>query len=244
MLDNLNLHNVMVLDIETVPQYSSFDQLSPLMQKLWDDKTKKQRQPDETPAEFYRCAGIQAEFGKIICISAGMLNGENQFRVTSYASRDEHSMLVKFAEMLQKCSDKISKKGPNDKLILCGHNGKEFDFPYICRRLIVNGIKLPSPLNICGKKPWEVCHLDTMELWKCGDFKNYTSLNLLAAIFGIPTPKDDIDGSMVAEVYWQQDDLNRICEYCQKDVVTTAQVLRRFLNMELMLDEDIKKFSV
>ncbi len=232
----------MVLDIETVPQYRSFDEVPLLMQKLWDDKTKKQRPPDETPAEFYKCAGIQAEFGKIICISAGMHTKEDKFRVTSYASKDERSMLLKFGEMLQKCAAKLIKEGQT--LTLCGHNGKEFDFPYICRRMLVNGIPLPSPLDICGKKPWEVSHLDTMELWKCGDFKNYTSLNLLAAIFGIPTPKDDIDGSMVAEVYWVQDDLNRICTYCQKDVVTTAQVLRRFKGMELLPEEDVSTFSV
>ncbi|GAB2688254.1 3'-5' exonuclease [Mucilaginibacter koreensis] len=229
MLENLNLHNVMVLDIETVPQYSSFDELSPLMQKLWDEKTRKQRQPDESPAEFYRCAGIQAEFGKIICISVGILTKNKGFRLTSFASHDEGSMLQKFADMLSKCPA---------NLVLCGHNAKEFDFPYICRRMLVNGVKLPAQLDLCGKKPWEVQHLDTMELWKCGDFKNYTSLNLLAAIFGIPTPKDDIDGSMVADVYWVDNDLNRICTYCQKDVITTAQVLRRFRGEELM-PEDI-----
>ncbi len=220
----------MVLDIETVPQYSSYDQLSPLMQKLWADKTKKQRVDDETPEEFYRCAGIQAEFGKIICISAGIFTNGKGFRLTSFASHDEASMLQKFADMLLKCPA---------SLVLCGHNAKEFDFPYICRRMLVNGIKLPPQLDICGKKPWEVSHLDTMELWKCGDFKNYTSLNLLAAIFGIPTPKDDIDGSMVAEVYWVQNDLNRICTYCQKDVITTAQVLKRFRGEDLLQEEAI-----
>jgi len=230
MLENVNLQNVMVLDIETVPQYSSYDQLSPLMQKLWADKTKKQRAADETPEEFYRCAGIQAEFGKIICISAGIFTNGKGFRLTSFASHDEHSMLQKFADMLS---------GRPASLVLCGHNAKEFDFPYICRRMLVNGIKLPPQLDLCGKKPWEVSHLDTMELWKCGDFKNYTSLNLLAAIFGIPTPKDDIDGSMVAEVYWVQNDLNRICTYCQKDVITTAQVLKRFRGEDLLTDDCI-----
>lgn len=230
MLENINLNSVLVLDIETVPQYSSFDQLSPLMQKLWAEKTKKQRPDNETPEEFYRCAGIQAEFGKIICISVGCFTKDGGFRVTSFASRNEPSMLQKFADMLVKRPA---------YLILCGHNAKEFDFPYICRRMLVNGIKLPPQLEICGKKPWEVTHLDTMELWKCGDFKNYTSLNLLAAIFGIPTPKDDIDGSMVAEVFWVQDDLDRICTYCQKDVITTAQVLKRFRGEELLTDDAI-----
>ncbi len=225
----------MVLDIETVPQYSSYAQLTPAMQKLWDDKTKKQRLPDETAEEYYNCAGTKAEFGKIICISVGMLTVNKGFRLTSYASHDEGSMLRKFADMLQKCPA---------NLILCGHNAKEFDFPYICRRMLIHGIKLPPQLDISGKKPWEVSHLDTMELWKFGDFKNYTSLNLLAAIFGIPTPKDDIDGSMVAEVYWIQNDLQRICTYCQKDVITTAQVLRRFRGEELMPEDIIQIVAV
>ena len=230
MLEHLEWNNVMVIDIETVPQYSSFDQVPSHMQDLWDKKTQKQRPPDETPAEFYKCAGIQAEFGKIICLSAGVFTKDGEFRVKSFASHDEASLLRKFSEML-------ARRSP--KLILCGHNAKEFDIPYICRRLLVNGIQLPVQLHISGKKPWEICHLDTMELWKFGDFKNFTSLNLLAAIFGIPTPKDDIDGSMVAHVYWVENQLERICNYCQKDVITTAQILKRFKGEPLITEDQI-----
>ncbi|MBS7565055.1 3'-5' exonuclease [Mucilaginibacter sp. Bleaf8] len=230
MLETLDLHNVMVIDIETVPQYSSYDQLPGHMQKLWADKTKRQRGVDETPEEFYKCAGILAEFGKIICISAGIFTNGKGFRVKSFASHDEAALLGKFADLLN---------GMSEKLILCGHNAKEFDFPYICRRMLINRIKLPKQLDISCKKPWEICHLDTMEMWKFGDFKNFTSLNLLAAIFGIPTPKDDIDGSMVADVYWIDNELDRICTYCQKDVVTTAQLLKRFRGDDLIADGDI-----
>lgn len=227
MLDNLDWNNVMVIDIETVPQYSSYDLLPEHFQKLWDKKTQNQRK-EETAEEFYKNAGIQAEFGKIICISAGLFTKGSGFRVKSFASHNEAEMLQNFAEML--------KSRPNN-LILCGHNAKEFDIPYICRRMLVNGIKLPEQLCISGKKPWEICHLDTMEMWKFGDYKNFTSLTLLAAIFGIPTPKDDIDGSMVGSVYWIDNQLDRICVYCQKDVVTTAQLLKRFKGEPLIADD-------
>jgi len=227
MLDTLDWNNVMVIDIETVPQYSSYDLMPDHFQKLWDKKTQHQRK-EETAEEFYRNAGIQAEFGKIICISAGMFTKGGGFRVKSFASHNEAEMLESFAGML--------KSRPNN-LILCGHNAKEFDIPYICRRMLVNGIKLPEQLCISGKKPWEICHLDTMEMWKFGDYKNFTSLSLLAAVFGIPTPKDDIDGSMVGSVYWIDNQLERICIYCQKDVVTTAQLLKRFKGEPLIADD-------
>jgi len=231
MLEQYDLHNLMVIDIETVPQYSSFDQVPEDFQKLWDLKTQYQRK-EATPDEFYDRAGIWAEFGKIICISVGIFTSDKNvgLRVKSFASRDEKELLEKFAALLN---------GQSPSLILCAHNGKEFDFPYICRRMLINGLRIPSQLEISGKKPWEVNHIDTMEVWKFGDYKNYTSLSLLTAIFNIPTPKDDIDGSMVGHVYWVEDQLERISTYCQKDVVATAQLLRRYRGEELILDECI-----
>jgi 3'-5' exonuclease len=231
MLEQYDLHNLLVIDIETVPQYSSFDQVPEHFQKLWDLKTQYQRK-EETPEGFYERAGIWAEFGKIVCISAGIFTGGKTtgLRVKSFASHNEKEILEGFSALLT--SQPAS-------LILCAHNGKEFDFPYICRRMLVNGLKIPSQLEISGKKPWEVNHLDTMELWKFGDYKSYTSLSLLTAIFDIPTPKDDIDGSMVGHVYWVEDQLERICTYCQKDVVATAQLLRRYRGEELISDEYI-----
>jgi DNA polymerase elongation subunit (family B) len=231
MLEQLDLQNLMVMDIETVPQYSTHDQLPPHMQKLWEAKTINQRK--EEPAHtFYERAGIWAEFGKIICISVGIFTKDipTGFRVKSFAGHDERELLVKFALML--------KSQPRN-LVLCAHNGKEFDFPYICRRMLIHGIKLPEQLQIAGKKPWEINHIDTMELWKFGDYKSYTSLSLLTAIFDIPTPKDDIDGSQVAHVYWNENQLDRISIYCQKDVVATAQLLRRFRGQDLIPDEHI-----
>jgi len=231
MLEQLDLQNILVLDIETVPQHPSFDEVSPALQKLWAAKTQYQRK-DETPEEFYERAGIWAEFGKIICISVGIFTKEQPIglRIKSFAGHDEKELLIQFKALL--------KKQPAN-MVMCAHNGKEFDFPYLCRRMLVNGIQLPSQLEISGKKPWEINHLDTMELWKFGDYKSYTSLSLLTEIFNIPTPKDDIDGSQVGHVYWNENDLSRICVYCQKDVVATAQLIRRFRGEELIADENI-----
>lgn len=231
MLEQYDLNNLMVLDIETVPQYSNYDQLPEHMQKLWDHKTQYQRK-EETAEEFYGRAGIWAEFGKIICISVGIFTKARTtgLRIKSFTSHDETELLIKFGNLL---------RSQPANLVLCAHNGKEFDFPYICRRMLVNGLQIPLQLEMSGKKPWEVNHLDTMELWKFGDYKSYTSLSLLTAIFNIPTPKDDIDGSMVGHVYWNENDLERIAIYCQKDVVATAQLIRRFRGEKLIDDDNI-----
>ncbi|MDB5287743.1 MAG: 3-5 exonuclease [Mucilaginibacter sp.] len=231
MLEQYDLSNLLVLDIETVPQYSSHDQVPEPMQELWAQKIRNNR-GEITAEDFYKRAGIWAEFGKIICISVGIfLNGKRAgLRVKSFAGHDEKEILEDFSKMLS---------GQPLSLILCAHNGKEFDFPYICRRMLINGVQFPPHLQITGKKPWEIPHLDTMELWKFGDYKNYTSLNLLTAIFGIPTSKDDIDGSQVGQIYWVEDDLPRICTYCQKDVIATAQLIRRYRGEELIGEDCI-----
>ncbi|HOI33239.1 MAG: ribonuclease H-like domain-containing protein [Bacteroidales bacterium] len=232
MLYNLQFSQVLFLDIETVPAVPSYQNLSERMQKLWDKKADKiKKQETETPESIFDRAGIYAEFGKIIVISVGFLNG-NEFRIKSYYGDDEKLLLEEFAELLNRYYNYPDS-------MLCAHNGKEFDFPYIARRMIINGIDLPLILQMAGKKPWEIRHLDTMELWKFGDYKNYTSLDLLTAIFDIPTPKDDIDGSMVGRVYWEDKDLERIREYCQKDVLAIAQLMRRYLNQPLIKDEHV-----
>ena len=234
MLENINLKNILFLDIETVPQFSKYEELPESFADLWDKKclTFRKETEVELPESLYRRAGIYAEFGKIVCISCGAFNAENKFRIKSFYGHDENKILVDFSLMLQRSffsSDKL----------LCAHNGKEFDFPYICRRLLINHLPLPAILNIAGKKPWEVAHIDTMELWKFGDFKSYSSLILLAAIFEIPTPKDDIDGSNVWKVYWEENNLERIVKYCQKDVLTVAQIFRKFRCEDLIKLEDV-----
>ena len=231
------LNNILFLDIETVPQYPDFDLLSYEWQELWTRKAAyliKDKETD-TPASVYSNAGIYAEFGKIICISCGVISrhlDEKRFLLKSFYGDDEKIILQQFCEM-------IAKWGPGSDKFLCAHNGKEFDFPYICRRLIIHGLPIPFILDLSGKKRWEIPHLDTMELWKFGDYKNYTSLNLLAHSLNIPTPKDDIDGSMIRDVYWIQHDLPRIIHYCQKDVFTVAQVYLRLNNESPILPENI-----
>ncbi|MCG7500724.1 3'-5' exonuclease [Tenacibaculum sp. Mcav3-52] len=235
MLNKINLQNILFLDIETVPEVELFADLSPEMQELYALKTQYQRKDEFTPEEFYHRAGIWAEFGKIICISVGYFverKGINQLRVTSFYGDNEHKLLVDFKNLLD-----THFNHPNH--LLCAHNGKEFDFPYIARRMIINQIELPNKLNLFGKKPWEVPHLDTMDLWKFGDYKHYTSLKLLTAILGIPSPKQDIDGSEVANVYYQEKNLSRIVEYCERDTVAVAQLLLRFLNKPLIEEQNI-----
>ncbi len=234
MLENVNYRNILFIDIETVPQYKNHKELPPHISELWEKKISVLKKDSEETAETsYKRAGIYAEFGKIICISCGYFTNDDVFRIKSYYGNDEGKLLSDFSTLLNK-----SFSAP-DKL-LCAHNGKEFDFPYLCRRLLINGLPLPAILNIAGKKPWEIAHLDTMELWKFGDYKSYTTLNLLCAVFNIPTPKDDIDGSMVWQVYWEENNLERIVSYCQKDVLTVAQIFRRFRGEELISDDDVE----
>jgi DNA polymerase elongation subunit (family B) len=232
------IHTILFLDIETVPQYPSYQDLPDNWKALWDIKAGYllRNKEDETVETVYPRAGIYAEFGKIICISCGFITGagaQKKISIKSFAGDNEKLLLHEFAEMLKKWS-------ATEPRYLCGHNAKEFDFPYLCRRMIINEIPIPAILNISGKKPWEVAHLDTMELWKFGDFKNFTSLNLLANAFGIETPKDDIDGSMVWEVYWKEMNLDRVVTYCQKDVVTVAQILLRMMGESLIQPEHIE----
>ena len=222
---------ILFLDIETVSQKKTFDELDERMQKLWAHKAEQIGKGDEeaTPESLYERAAIYAEFGKIVCISVGFFNGD-RFRLKSFYSHDEKALLADFADMLNKHYDSPYAQ-------LCAHNGKEFDFPYIARRMMVNGIQIPKVLQVAGKKPWETNFIDTMELWKFGDYKNYTSLDLLCAILDIPTPKDDINGSEVGRVYWQENDLERIKTYCQKDVLAIAQLMRRFNYLPLIPDD-------
>ena len=231
MLQQLNLERVLFLDIETVPQHANYKDVPERLKTLWDKKAGFLAKTEESPEELYGRAGIYAEFGKIVCISVGFIHS-GEIRLKSFYSHNEKELLQDFSELL------TGFFGRNDQL-LCAHNGKEFDFPYIARRLLINGLPLPHLLDIAGKKPWEIQHLDTMELWKFGDFKNYTSLNLLTAVFDIPTPKDDIDGSKVYSVYYEENDLQRIMEYCQKDVVALIQLMRKYKGQYLIADDFI-----
>lgn len=235
MLHQLNPEHLLFLDIETVPQHPSFTELDESAKVLWEQKTQYQRKDEFSPEEFYDRAGIWAEFGKIICISVGFFNLKQdgrEFRVTSFHG-EEKKILEDFKTLL---NDHFNRP----KHLLCAHNGKEFDFPYIARRMIVHGMDLPSKLNLFGKKPWEVPHLDTMELWKFGDYKTFTSLKLMAYVLGIPSPKDDIDGSQVRDVYYEEKDIDRIVNYCEKDTITVAQIFLKLRNEPLLSEDELK----
>lgn len=238
------LHKILFIDIETVPQTKKLEELSDEMQGLWGEKYDflKRKMPAKYPDEMTSArgyeisAGIYSEFGKIICISVGFIpksKAFSSFRIKSIAGKDEKQLLIEFSAL-------VKRFFTTDEHNFCGHNIKEFDIPYICRRMLINDLKLPKALQINAKKPWEVNIMDTLDFWKFGDYKNYTSLKLLTAVLGIPTPKDDIDGSQVAEVFYQNDDLPRIVSYCQKDVLATAQVWLKMNGHPLIDTENVK----
>ena len=233
MISKLSLDNILFLDIETVPQYESFEQLEEIDQQLYADKTKYQRKDEFTPAEFYDRAGIWAEFGKIVCISVGYFvnRDSQQFRTRSFTGEEKH--------LLEEFSSLLNEHFSHRNHLLCAHNGKEFDFPYIARRMIILGVEIPAKLNLFGKKPWEVLHLDTLELWKFGDYKNFTSLKLLTHILGIPSPKEDIDGSQVRNVFYNEKSVDRIVAYCERDVVAIAQIILKFRQEKLLTESEI-----
>lgn len=234
MIEKIPLDHILFLDIETVPEIEKFHELDPVKQELFATKTQYQRKDDYTPEEFYERAGIWAEFGKIICISVGYFTLKSDirhFRVTSFFG-DEIKILKDFSNLL-------NNHFSQPQHLLCGHNAKEFDFPFIARRMLIHGIQIPQKLSLFGKKPWEVPHLDTMELWKFGDYKTFTSLKLLTNVLGIPSPKDDIDGSEVGKVFYIDKDLDRIITYCEKDVIAVAQVFLKMRREDLLIEEEI-----
>ena len=236
MLKNLNYSKILFFDIETVPIKYDFKDLDERGQQLWSKKTRFIQERENLNAEeVYEKAGIYAEFGKVVCISLGFIlqkDGETQIRLKSIANDEEQVLLQEFIDLLNSYYT-----APD--VLFCAHNGKEFDIPFLCRRILINGKKIPNILNVSGKKPWEIKHLDTMELWKFGDFKNYTSLDLLSYVFNIPTPKDDMDGSQVAKVFYEDKDLDRIIHYCEKDVVATIQLFRKYQGESIINEEFI-----
>ncbi len=239
MLQQVNIGQVLFFDIETVRQTDHFEHLNEDMQKAWHGKAHalnrdKELKDDEVVQQYHERAGIFSEFGKIVCISVGAVvikDGSPSVRLKSFANDDEKILLEEFSALLN--------NRYNDTRIhnLCGHNIKEFDVPYVCRRLIINKLPLPNILDISGRKPWETGFLDTMELWKFGDFKAYTSLKTLTAVFGIPSPKGDIDGSQVGKVYWEDADLPRITHYCERDVLATIRVFQCMRGEPFIPDE-------
>ncbi|MEM9894829.1 MAG: 3'-5' exonuclease [Bacteroidota bacterium] len=234
-----HLKDFLIIDIETASGNEDLENLSPALQKHWDKKSAFIKNSEEKSASelYHERAAIYAEFGKVIVIAIGFYHKKNEhtcLRVRSLASHDEEQLLSDFKDFIETHFDQ-------DNLRLCAHNGKEFDFPYLCRRMLVNGIKIPWALNLSGKKPWEVNHVDTMELWKFGDWKNFTSLELLTTLFDIPSSKTDMDGSMVSKTYYQEEDgLEKIASYCRRDVVATAQLYLRLHNLPIVAEDNIQ----
>ena len=234
MIEKIRLENILFLDIETVPENEHFDALDDDMKGLWEHKTQYQRKDEFSAEQFYDRAGIWAEFGKIVCISVGFFiikNDIRNFRVTSFFG-DEEKILYNFINLLNNHFNQPQH-------VLCGHNAKEFDIPFIARRMIINGISLPPKLNLFGKKPWEIPHLDTLELWKFGDYKHYTSLKLMCKVLQIPSSKGDIDGSQVGHVFYVEKDIDRIVTYCEKDTIAVAQIFLRLRREDLLVDDEI-----
>lgn len=238
MLQKIKLEHILFLDIETVPEFENFNDLDEEKKLLWESKTQYQRKDDFTAKQFYDRAGIWAEFGKIVCISVGFFNFKNKnrsFRLTTFKG-EERDLLQEFSLLLEEHFSKPQH-------LLCAHNGKEFDFPFIARRMLIHNLPLPTKLNLFGKKPWEVPHLDTLELWKFGDYKHYTSLKLLTNVLKIPSPKDDISGSDVRDVFYIEKDIARIVDYCEKDVLAIAQVVLKLRQENLLQASEVISVS-
>lgn len=235
MLQHINIYDLIFIDIETVPQWPSHELMPAAMKELWAAKHAFLKHENETAeAGYLNRAGVFAEFAKIVCISVGYFHpGEpaHTFRIKSFAGDDEKKVLADFSLLL-------NKKFSFDRFHFCGHNIREFDIPFICRRLLIHQLTLPDLLDVAGKRPWEMQHIDTLQLWKFGDYKHYTSLKLIAEVLGIPTPKNDIEGKDVCRVYWSEKNLPRIVEYCQRDVVTVARLLLRFKGVTQALTEN------
>jgi predicted PolB exonuclease-like 3'-5' exonuclease len=236
-MNNIPLENLFLIDIETVSEVNNFHSLSDEWKELWNEKIHKALPENITADEYYPLrAGIMAEFAKVVCISFGYFRTENnvlQLRIKSFYSDIEKSILENFIKTL------YHLHAINSNWCFAGHNIKEFDIPFLCRRMLINNLSIPSFMDFQNMKPWDNPVTDTLHLWRFGDYKHYTSLKLLAAALGVPSPKDDIDGSMVGQVYWEEKNLERIVRYCQKDVVTVANVLLRFKGMPLLSDQQI-----
>ncbi len=220
--------NIFFIDIETVPIVPDYNLLSSGLQDAWLKKAKTIKGVDTDHTDLLKLfsdkAGVFSEFAKVVCIGFGSISHSGEvwkMRLKSICNEDEKQLLTDFADILSRFT------AYHSDLRFCGHNIKEFDIPFLCRRMLINGIPLPGCMQLSGKKPWEISHLDTLELWRFGDYKNYTSLALLAEVLGIPSPKDDMDGSMVADAFWNEKALDRIGEYCLKDVLTSARVFFR-----------------
>lgn len=236
----MKLSDLLIIDIETVPAEKTYDHLNQQWKALFTDKATKTVPFLENPAEIYqKRGGIWAEFGKIVCIGIGIFRWVDpvgwELDLFSFAGHEEVEILRNFAVFCEKQANNQPGFG------FAGHNIREFDLPFIGRRMLINGVPLPISLQLQNKKPWELSHhFDTMAYWKFGDYKSYISLELLANVLGIDTPKQGISGADVQHLYYEQNNLPAIVAYCKKDVIATARIIQRYLNLPPVGDGQIK----
>lgn len=241
------------VDTETIPGYKDFNDMPEELARMYERKFGHElanNDPDKFDnfEDHYRArAALYPEFGKIVCLVIGVIfvddkDKQEKLKLKTLCGRHEDKLLAEAAPIIDKFDS------------LVGHNSKEFDFPYLCKRFYVHGIQLPQILNIAGKKPWEVSLIDTMELWRFGSFKGSTSLELFAHCLGLPSPKQDMTGADVAKVYYEMFDhmkdgelpfeaesaaIQKIGKYCQGDVVTLANCYRKLKYQSVIASENV-----
>jgi len=224
-MKDIPIESIIFLDIETVSLFPNLLLADDATKKEWARKIMKTN-PTITPAllddTYKEQAALHPEFSFITCISVGMVKGGKVYIKNIFGfDHDEERTLEIFCETMQKIIEKMERLQPK----LCAHFGKGFDYPFISKRMLVHGMTIPNILDSYGKKPWEITNLDTHEIWKMGGF-NSASLSAIAHAFGIPSPKDDIDGSQVGHVYWVDSKIDRIATYCAKDVFALINIFR------------------
>lgn len=237
-----NFKNILFIDIETASGVNTYTTLTENMQKLWLRKARSLMNPLQKPLEdlYFERAALFPEFGRIISIGMGFLfynkNKELSLKVKTISNKNEKDLLLEFNQF-------IESTYPSKELSLVAHNGKEFDFPYLCKRMLVHQLVIPKALQLQGKKPWEVVHQDTIEWWRFGDKKGYVSLELLAEIMGIGNVKTDLSGDKVNYTFYIEKDLEKIKKYCAEDVITLAQLFLRFNFIDYIQEKNIQRIT-
>lgn len=240
-LKQFDPENMLFIDIETANLVKELEKGTPLYDS-WAYKVRygswtgeKYSTDEVTPEELYKTkASLFAEFSRVACISIGMIK-DGKIKIRSYKDKDEQKLLYDFAN----ATNALQAKYP--KLVLAGHAITTFDNPFLMRRMLINGIELPAPFDIAHLKPWETQVIDTLTLWKGQSYYSASLINITTA-FGLPSPKDEMDGSEVNEAF-HSGKLDEIATYCEKDVFALANVVLKMRGdkpVELDTDKTIK----
>ncbi len=239
------LKQMVFIDIETIRGKKTYNDViteNPALDDYWQTKHTQIREKEplsyghiEDSAEMYeKMAALYPEWGQIVCISIGQIKFDEdgnpiKFTTKSFSGLYEKILLEEFNET----ASKIMSKYPRMQWV--GHNIKGFDMPYIIKRSLINGVRVPNVFHLQKQKPWESQLIDTNDVWKFNGW-NGARLGLLTEILNIPSPKQDMDGKMVSDVFWEDGDLNRISEYCEMDINATANVMLRISGMDIITD--------